>query len=111
MINPVRLSNVAQSNGAAAPGGLVFSTKEDEMAAYDALGPMCRKALGTAVLPWSAEAVLRQHHKRGWNPKDPYADAKLAAEFAEIDISATLKTAGDGHPIRHNTEKDHGNQK
>lgn len=99
MTDPIRLSNVAQGNAAAAPGGLVFSTKEDEMAAYDALGPMCRKALGTAVLPWSAEAVLRQHHKRGWNPKDPYADAKLAAEFAEIDISATIKTAGEGHPI------------
>lgn len=100
MTDPIRLSNVAQGNAAAAPGGLVVSTKEDEMAAFDALGPACQKALGAAILPWSAEAVLRQHRKRGWNPKDPVADAKLAVEFVEIDINATIKTAEKGHPIR-----------
>lgn len=95
----VRMSNIAQ--GAQAPGGVKLTTKGADMDAYDQLGPACRAALRAALIgPWSAETFLLQHRKRGWNPKDPTADAALAAEFAEIDSKAAIQTAPEGHPIR-----------
>jgi len=98
MTDSVRMSNVAQNT--TTPDNLHFTTKGADMDAYDQLGPACQKALQSATLPWSAEACLWQHRKRGWNPKDPQADQRLAAEFAGIDHSTTITTAGEGHPIR-----------
>lgn len=100
MSDLIRQSNVAQS-GNDVPGGVIETTKGRDMDAYDALGPKCQKALqGALIGPWSAETFLKQHRKRGWNPKDPVADAVLAAEFAVIDRKATITTAPEGHPIR-----------
>lgn len=71
-----------------ASAGKVITSNAEEMRAYDALGPLCRAALGRCVLPWSAVKVLAQHRKRGWNPLIPDLDAKLADELTMIDARA-----------------------
>lgn len=102
MTDPVRLTNnTRMANGP----HLRISTKGADMDAFDQLGMACQMALRHAVLPWSAETFLEQHRKRGWNPKDPRADAALAAEFAEIDRKATIETASEGHPIHGHQEQ------
>jgi hypothetical protein len=90
------------NGGPAIPGvSEVDSSPQEEMAAFDQLGPQVRAVLNeTMCVEWSAVATLAmiQRYWRRTDPMRPAVDARMAAMLREAnaEIAARLRAEENG---------------
>ncbi|MCA1458054.1 hypothetical protein I6F35_33515 [Bradyrhizobium sp. BRP22] len=63
------------------------STPQEEMAAFEQLGPACKAALNDSVFPWSSVEVARRFKLKNLDPSDPDHDTSIANELRAIDAT------------------------
>jgi Family of unknown function (DUF6525) len=81
----VAMAGNAGASIGSAPGPK--ATPEQEMAAFEKLGPEVRTVLNDAVFPWSSVAVANRMKKMGMDPSNPEHDGAMADELSVIDSS------------------------
>jgi len=84
-----------RSNFTPLPGlTLIALTREEEMDAFDALGPLTKHVIDYEMgVPWSANETLKQIRKWGLAPDNPIADAHMASVLRQANAKILAKLA------------------